>query len=69
MPYCIANALINAQQGLMDNGFAFAGSNAYKVDKIIPVKELFEDLEKEFDAAAFQHFKEKPLEMGNFSSL
>ncbi|GAJ17288.1 unnamed protein product, partial [marine sediment metagenome] len=34
-PYCIALALANAQQGKLEDGFAFAGSNAYRVDKII----------------------------------
>ncbi|MBT4376922.1 nitronate monooxygenase [archaeon] len=28
--YCIADVLINAQKGHFENGFAFAGSNAYK---------------------------------------
>ena len=47
-PYCIADALANAQLGLLEKGFTFAGSNAYKVDKIISVKELFLTLEKEY---------------------
>lgn len=42
--YCIANALINAQKGNFNSGFAFAGSNAYKIDKIISVKDLMEQL-------------------------
>ena len=52
VPYCIANALISAQKGIMDNGFAFAGSNAYLVDKIVSVKELFSELKDEFDNSA-----------------
>lgn len=47
-PYCITLALINAKKGKMRNGFAFAGSNAYKTDKIIPVKELVRDLVNEY---------------------
>ncbi len=47
-PYCIADALKNAQQGALLKGFTFAGSNAYKVDKIISVKELFADLQQEY---------------------
>ena len=50
-PYCISLALINAQKGNLQNGFAFAGSNAYKVDKIIPVKELMDTLMIEYDEA------------------
>ncbi len=33
-PYCIAFALTNAKKGRLKKGFAFAGSNAYRVDKI-----------------------------------
>lgn len=45
--YCIANALINGQKGNLNSGFVFAGANSYKIDKIIPVKDLMEDLVKE----------------------
>ena len=48
-PYCIADALANAQQGQLLKGFTFAGSNAYKVDKIISVQELFESLQLEYE--------------------
>lgn len=47
-PYCIALALSNAQKGKMNNGFAFAGKNAYRAKSIITVKELFEILKKEY---------------------
>ena len=47
-PYCIADALNNAQKGELLKGFTFAGTNAYKVDKIISVKELFQSLEAEY---------------------
>jgi NAD(P)H-dependent flavin oxidoreductase YrpB (nitropropane dioxygenase family) len=50
-PYCIALALINAKNGKFQNGFAFAGSNAYKTDKIISVKELFANLISEYKIA------------------
>ena len=48
-PYCIALALINAQKGKLDNGFAFCGQSASKVDKIISVRELMDTLEKEYE--------------------
>ena len=48
-PYCIINALINAQKGNFVNGFAFAGANAYKVDRMYSVKELVDLLVKEYD--------------------
>ncbi len=54
--YCIALALTNAKEGNMEEGFAFAGANAYRVDKIISVKELIETLTEEYDhsSAAMQ---------------
>ncbi len=48
-PYCIALALTNAKKGNMNNGFAFAGANAYRVDKIISVKELIDTLLIEYE--------------------
>ncbi|MDI6601870.1 MAG: nitronate monooxygenase family protein [Thermoanaerobacteraceae bacterium] len=46
-PYCIAQALLNAQKGNLDEGFAFCGQNAYRVDKIVHVDELMDELVKE----------------------
>lgn len=46
-PYCIANALINAQKGNMDDGFAFAGTNAHRINEIIPVETLMNNLIEE----------------------
>ena len=54
VPYCIALALTNAKKGNMEEGFAFAGANAYLVDKIISVKELFETLVGEYMTVAMQ---------------
>jgi NAD(P)H-dependent flavin oxidoreductase YrpB (nitropropane dioxygenase family) len=54
VPYCIALALTNAKKGDLENGFAFAGANAYRVDKIISVKELIETLIEEYTAVATQ---------------
>jgi nitronate monooxygenase len=50
-PYCIANALINAQRGRMVNGFAFAGANAHRVTEIISTKELMTSLVAEYNDA------------------
>ncbi|RPJ05247.1 MAG: nitronate monooxygenase, partial [Deltaproteobacteria bacterium] len=50
-PYCIAFALINAKKGNLKHGFAFAGKNAYKVEKIVSVKELICSLLNEYDLA------------------
>jgi NAD(P)H-dependent flavin oxidoreductase YrpB (nitropropane dioxygenase family) len=51
-PYCIARALTNAKNGNLKEGFAFAGANSYRIDKIISVKELFRLLIMEYEKAA-----------------
>jgi len=51
-PYCICIALTNAKKGHLGQGFAFAGANAYRVDSIIPVRELISILTKEYSEAA-----------------
>lgn len=43
-PYCISTALINAVTGDVDEGLVFAGSNVYKIDKIVSVKDLIDEL-------------------------
>jgi nitronate monooxygenase len=47
-PYCIIIALINALKGNFENGFAFAGSNAFRATKISSVKEIFQSLLQEY---------------------
>jgi NAD(P)H-dependent flavin oxidoreductase YrpB (nitropropane dioxygenase family) len=47
-PYCIIIALINALKGNFENGYAFAGVNAFRATKISSVKEVFQSLIKEF---------------------
>ena len=47
-PYCIAHALVEAQQGRFGEGFVFCGSNAYLCKEIVSVKELFSMLEDEY---------------------
>lgn len=47
-PYCIIIALINALKGNFENGFAFAGSNAFRATRISSVKEVFQSLLKEY---------------------
>ncbi len=52
VPYCIDLALTNAKKGLLDEGFVFAGTNAYRVNEIVSVKTLFENLLEEYEQAA-----------------
>ncbi|WP_129600876.1 NAD(P)H-dependent flavin oxidoreductase [Anaerophilus nitritogenes] len=47
-PYCIANALIQAQKGNLDQGFAFTGSQVYKINKITSVKNVIDELLERF---------------------
>ncbi len=50
-PYCIGKALTQAKLGILDDGFVFAGANAWRVDRIISVKELTETLILEYHEA------------------
>ncbi len=49
--YCIALVLLNAYFGDVDNGLIFAGENAYRINKIVTVKELIDELLAELAAA------------------
>ncbi len=54
-PYCIALALIQAKLGNLKRGFVFSGQNAYRVDRILSVKELITALKREYSAALGAH--------------
>ncbi len=49
-PYCIMLALYNAFRGQLDKGYAFAGANAWRAEKIESVRQVFESLVAEFNA-------------------
>jgi nitronate monooxygenase len=51
-PYCIALALINAKNGKLKSGFAFAGANAYRSDKIRSVSEVMSAIREEYKEAS-----------------
>ncbi|MBL8029491.1 MAG: nitronate monooxygenase [Fibrobacteres bacterium] len=51
-PYCIADALTNAAKGSFSDGFVFAGANVDRIDKIVSVKVLIDELVAEAEAAA-----------------
>ncbi len=46
--YCISLALDNARKGDLKQGFVFAGSNAFRVNSIISVKELLQELQEQY---------------------
>jgi len=60
-PYCIAQALKNAQMGELAAGFAFAGANAYRIQAITSVKELIDSLVSEFNREAAYFCKKKAM--------
>ncbi|MDD5633680.1 MAG: nitronate monooxygenase family protein [Candidatus Omnitrophica bacterium] len=45
--FCIAKALIDAVEGDIDNAVVFASTNVSKIKKIVPVKELIEEIVNE----------------------
>lgn len=45
--YCITDALINAVNGDLDNGLIFCGENASRINKIVSVEELMDELKSE----------------------
>ncbi|MCJ7582853.1 MAG: nitronate monooxygenase family protein [Candidatus Aminicenantes bacterium] len=49
--YCIAKALLNSYFGDVDRGLIFCGQNAYRVNKIVKVKDLISELLAELEAA------------------
>lgn len=44
VPYCITEALIRAVEGDIDNGLIFCGANVGRINKIVSVKELMQEL-------------------------
>lgn len=49
--FCIADALHEAFKGNLKDGFAFSGINGNRVNKIVSVKDLFDELICEYDEA------------------
>ena len=47
--YCISEALLSAYKGNLEDGFTFVGSNAYRVEKISTVKDIFTELQDEYN--------------------
>ena len=47
-PYCIAQALYNSSRGIMSEGFAFSGTNAYKASTIQYTSDVMNELVAEY---------------------
>jgi nitronate monooxygenase len=54
-PYCIGIALANARKGKFSYGFAFAGKNAYRINRIVSVADLMAELAHEYSQAHAQN--------------
>lgn len=61
--YCIADALLNAAEGNMEEGFAMCGSNVHRIDKIVSVKELINELVTEAAICLAESDVEEVLEI------
>lgn len=61
--YCILEVLENARKGDIENGLVFAGSNVWRVNKIVSVKELIRELVRE----ANEILKREPLFKKNYA--
>ena len=48
IPYCISRALIEAVKGNVEDGLFFCGENVHRIDKIVPVQELMEEIYTEW---------------------
>jgi len=48
--YCIALALLNSYVGKVDQGLIFCGQNAFRINKIVSVKEIISELLAEIEA-------------------
>lgn len=48
-PYCIMASLTSALKGNFNRGYAFAGSNVWQTNAIIPVRELMNTLKEEYE--------------------
>lgn len=45
--YCIADSLVNSSKGCMEEGMVMCGANAYRVEKIVSVKDLISEINDE----------------------
>ncbi len=57
--YCISIALNNARKGILQGGFVFAGTNAYKIQEIVPVASLVSELSTGYWLAERQKISSK----------
>ncbi|HID97166.1 MAG TPA: nitronate monooxygenase [Thermodesulfobacteriaceae bacterium] len=54
-PFCISTALINAQRGNINSGFVFCGENVWRINRIVSVQELMDELIAGYREAAREY--------------
>jgi nitronate monooxygenase len=59
--YCIADALLQAYKGNLNDGFVFTGTNAGRIDRIMTVKELINELVMEYEATEYEATENKKI--------
>lgn len=47
--FCISDVLVASAKGDMDSGLVFAGSNIDRINKIVKVSDIFEEIMKEYE--------------------
>lgn len=50
IPYCISRALIEAVQGNVEDGLFFCGENVHRIDRVMTVQELMDEIVSEWRA-------------------
>jgi nitronate monooxygenase len=60
--YFIAQALFNAAEGKMSEGFAFAGANAYRISEIQSVSEVINELVTGYSEVAVKNDSSREVE-------
>lgn len=68
-PYCIAQALYNASKGVMSDGFAFCGSNAYRATRIQSVSEVINELITEYTQELNKNSEQELLHLTMSTSI
>ena len=53
--YCISDRLMASCTGDIDNGLVFCGANTYKMDKILPVKEIFRQFVRDAESVYMEN--------------
>lgn len=56
VPYCIIGSLTSALKGNFNKGYAFAGSNVWRIKKIVSVHELITELKEDYNAQIKETF-------------